>query len=147
LLQEEVGVSEAVASQGQDRAAQVMKSLSDLALVRTAFSSGRSLMSWIRTSVSLYGFGFSISKFIDYLELQQQGTHFSTGLRRLGIALICMGVVALALAMAEHWQRVRRMRALGLPPESPVLLPVAAAGVLIGIGLATLITLTTGWPS
>ena len=140
-------MSEAVASQRQDRAAEVMKSLSDLALVRTAFSSGRSLMSWIRTSISLYGFGFSISKFIDYLELQQQGTHFSAGLHRLGIALIFMGVVALALAIAEHWQRVRRMRKLGLPPESPVLLPVAAAGVLIGIGLATLITITTGWPS
>lgn len=136
-----------MASHEQDKAAELIQALSVLALVRTAFSSERAVMAWIRTAISLYTFGFSISKFIDYLALQETDLQFSTGLRRLGIALIIMGIVALVLAAAEHLKRMRRMRELGLPRESRVSLPVAASGVLLGIGIAVLITITTGWPS
>ena len=80
---------------------------------------------------------------IDYLE-PQQGAEMPVGLRRLGVVLISMGVVSLALAVAEHWNRLRKMRALGLPLQSHVSLPVAAAGALIAIGGATLAALTTG---
>lgn len=134
-------------SQEEDRAAEVIQALSVLALVRTAFSSERSVMAWIRTAISLFTFGFSISKFIDYLELQEPSLQLSSGLRHLGAVLIVMGIVALALAVAEHRKRMRRMSELGLPRESWFSLPVAASAVLIGIGIAALITITTGWPS
>jgi putative membrane protein len=120
-------------------ALEIQKSLSVLALIRTAYSSERSLMAWIRTSVSLYTFGFSISKFIDYLELQKEGIQFSVGFQRVGLALIAMGIVALVFAMFEHLKRIQRMRQLGLPSTSRSLLSAGAATALLLTGIATLI--------
>jgi putative membrane protein len=113
--------------------------LSVLALIRTAYSSERSLMAWIRTSVSLYTFGFSISTFIDYLESQESGTQFSAGLRRVGLALIAMGIVALVLAMIEHLKRIQIMERLGLPSTARFSLPAGAAIALLLTGIVTLI--------
>lgn len=118
---------------------EAQRSLSALALVRTAFSSERALMSWMRTSISLYTFGFSISKFLDYVEGRETGIEFSAGLRRLGFALICMGTIALVLAALEHMKRIRTMARLGLPSTSPVSLPLGAVVVLVAIGIVMLV--------
>ena len=47
----------------------IREELERLAVVRTAYSSERSLKAWMRTAVSLYTFGFAIAKFFDYVEL------------------------------------------------------------------------------
>jgi putative membrane protein len=117
----------------------IIQRLELLALVRTAFSSERSLMAWVRTSASLFTFGFSITKFIAYLEAQRAGVQLSEGLHQLGFALICLGILALLLAVAEHVRRFRTMTELGLPPMSRVSLPIAAAVVVLVIGIASLI--------
>ena len=127
------------------RAAEQVKVLSVFALVRTAFSSERALMAWIRTFVSLYSFGFAITKFGDYLERQGKDSHFSEGPRRLGLALICMGILVLVLAAAEHLRRLWKMKQLGLPSISRFPLPVAAAAVLFVIGTATVIGIACNW--
>lgn len=123
-----------------------MSALSALALVRTAFSSQRSLMSWIRTSVSLYTFGFSIAMFADYLELQQQPVEASGTSRLLGLILIAMGIAAMLLAMFEHTRRIQRMTQLGLPDASRSYLPTVAATALFVIGLVTLVGITLNRP-
>ena len=120
----------------------LMQALSVLALIRTTFSSERSVLSWMRTSVSLYAFGFSIAKFTHFLERHDQG--MSTGLNRLGLALIIMGIVGLAFSLIEHARRVRRMRSLGLPETSPSVLPTAAAGALLTIGIVTMVGIAIG---
>ena len=51
----------------------IRRSLSILALVRTAYSSERALLAWVRTSIALYTFGFAISKFLDYLSVRETG--------------------------------------------------------------------------
>jgi putative membrane protein len=127
-------------------AAEVTRALSIFALVRTAFSSERALLAWMRTSVSLYSFGFSITKFVDYLERQEEGSQYSDGPRRLGLALICMGILVLVLGAAEHFRRLVRMKQLGLPPISRFSLPVAAAVALFVIGAATLVGIASHWP-
>lgn len=129
----------------QLRSAEIVRALSTLALARTAFSSERSLMAWMRTSVSLYSFGFSITKFADYLENQGQGSQFAEGPRRLGLALFCMGILVLVVAAAEHWQRLSRMKQLGLPTVSRFPLPVAGAAALFVIGATTLIGIAFNW--
>lgn len=126
-------------------AARIVKALSDLALVRTAFSSERSLMAWMRTSVSLYSFGFTMTKFVDFLERQGEGSQFSEGPRRLGMVLICVGILVLGLAAAEHLGRLAKMKQLGLPLNSQFSLPVAATVALFVIGTATLIGITSNW--
>jgi putative membrane protein len=98
-------------------------------------------MSWIRTSVSLYTFGFSISKFIDYLESRASDLEFSVGLRRLAVVLIAFGAVALVFAMVEHLKRIQIMKHLGLPPMSPLSLPVGAATALLAVGVAILLSM------
>ncbi len=115
------------------------------ALVRTAFSSEQTLMSWIRTSVSLFTFGFSITQFFYYLEQQQEDVKFSAGPRRLGLSLICVGVVALVLAIVEHVQRLRSMRKQGLPAISRFLLPIISAVAFLAVGITALIGVALNW--
>lgn len=119
--------------------------LNNLALVRTAFSSETSLMAWIRTSVSLYTFGFSLIKFFDYLKVKEMDTHLHEGPRRLGLALVCLGIVVLLPATVEYVRRMKKMKKLGLPKISKIYLPLIAAITLVLIGLTVLISTTFNW--
>jgi inner membrane protein YidH len=129
----------------QTRAAETIRVLSGLALVRTALSSQRSLMAWMRTSASLYTFGFSIAKFTDYLEQQGQGVESSDSTRLLGLMLIAMGIVTVVFAVFEHAMRIRRMRQLGLPEVSQSHRPTIAALALFVIGIVTLVGIALNW--
>ncbi len=115
------------------------------ALVRTALSSEQTLMSWVRTSLSLFTFGFSITQFFYYLEQQQEDSHFSAGPRRLGISLIGVGILVLVLAVVEHVQRLRKVRDQGLPPDSESLLPIGSAGAILAIGIVALASVFLNW--
>jgi len=110
-----------------------------LALIRTALSAERSLMAWLRTTVSLYTFGFSLAKFFDFLGPQTEGTHFWSGPRGLGLALIFYGILMLMLATLGHLKRFRKMKQLGLPIISRFSLSISAAVVLLTIGVTSLI--------
>jgi len=115
------------------------------ALVRTVLSSEQTLMSWVRTSVSLFTFGFSIAKFFQYLSLEQENTEFSAGPRRLGISLICVGLLMLVLAMADHARMIRQMRRQGLPADSGSFLPLGSAVALFAMGLVALVSVFLRW--
>jgi putative membrane protein len=127
--------------------ARAVRFLSVLALVRTSYSSERSLMAWIRTSISLYTFGFTITKFIDYLKMREPGIEFSAGLQRLGFVLICLGMIALVPAGIEHLKRIRTMKKLGLPQTSRPSLPLVTVVALIVLGVATVISIAGVWSS
>ncbi len=127
--------------------AERIEHLNILAIARTAFSSERSLLAWMRTSVSLYTFGFSVAQFIHYLEQKQPGTQYSAGPHRLGLALIGLGIVILVPAALSRVRRLRRMTELGLPDYSKSFLPLGAAAVLLAIGIGTLIGLILTRPS
>ena len=125
--------------------AEIMERLGVFALVRTAFSSERSLLSWMRTSVSTYSFGFALIKFLDYLEKQDSVIKISSGLRSLGIALICVGILVVLLAVLEHGRRLRKMRQLGLPKFSRFPTSFCAALALLVVGVAALMTIVFNW--
>jgi putative membrane protein len=122
-------------------AANLTRELEILALVRTRFSSERGLLAWMRTSVSLFTFGFSMIKFFDFLELQQQGDQIPEDLYRLGIVLICVGIMILGPAVGQHVKRLRRAKELGMPTLSRFSLPIGAATTLFLIGATTLIAI------
>ena len=72
--------------------------------IRTRLSVERTLMSWVRTSVSLIGFGFTIVQFFEHL-------HAIAGVapalrpeapRYLGLALIAAGVIALLISVWQY---------------------------------------------
>ena len=115
------------------------------ALVRTQLAAENTLMAWIRTAVSLYTFGFTISKFFDYLA-QQKGSQPSAGPRLLGISLICVGVLALLLSVVEHVYVRRKLGKLGLPDTLRLSLPIGSAVVLVVIGIVALTSIVLHWP-
>jgi putative membrane protein len=123
---------------------QTKGSVSDhFAWVRTRLAVERTLMAWLRTSVSLIGFGFAIVQFFDRME-QMPGVkpaRFPDAPRYLGLALILCGVLGL---MVSIWQYVGLLRYLwsggfasiaGVTKERKQTPVVAVAVVLMLIGM------------
>jgi inner membrane protein YidH len=115
------------------------------AFVRTAMSSEQSLMSWIRTSVSLYTFGFAIAQFFYYMAGQQESAQLSAGPRILGLALVATGLLAILLGTIEHVLRIRSLREAGLPTNVRFLLPLGSAAAFLLIGIAVLVAISLNW--
>ncbi len=111
------------------------------ALLRTMLAAENTLMAWVRTSVSLYAFGFSIITFFDYLGQQSDNNRTMTIPFVLGFALICIGIISLLLAMAEHKKVRVRLKELGLPSFSRYSLPIGSAIALLVIGSFALIAI------
>jgi putative membrane protein len=111
--------------------------LERLVTIRTAYSSARSLKSWMRTAVSLYTFGFAVAKFFDYVAQQTGALQDSVGPRWLGLAFVALGIISLVLGLIQYLSRLMTMGNLGLSHLWHYMLPAAAAGVLTAIGIAT----------
>lgn len=77
--------------------------------IRTRLAVERTLMSWMRTSVSLIGFGFTIVQFFQRLNgtegvvpaLRPQAP------RQLGLALIACGVLGLTISLWQYRRIVK----------------------------------------
>lgn len=115
------------------------------ALVRTALSSEQTLMSWIRTALSLFTFGFSITQFFYFLDQNQGGAGLAEGPRRLGIALIFMGIVSLAMATVEHIRRISGMKKEGLPEDFKYKAPIGSALGILLIGIVAFVAVFMKW--
>lgn len=71
--------------------------------LRTRLSVERTLMSWVRTSVALIGFGFTIVQFFERLPaLSGRPAVLPDAPRYLGLALIAAGVLALLVSGAQY---------------------------------------------
>jgi inner membrane protein YidH len=96
----------------------------------------RTLMAWIRTSLSMISFGFTTFKFFQYIEESPGafGASRPHGALNLGRVMVVLGVLLLALAVVQHWLFLR-----GLGQRANRKFPVSLA--LIGAGLIGLIGL------
>jgi putative membrane protein len=85
----------------------------ELAADRNRFAAERTLMAWVRTAISMIGFGFTLYKFLEFeLSKDAQATLGSGklhGPRNLGIAFIGMAVLSLTIASVQHYNYMRRM--------------------------------------
>jgi putative membrane protein len=111
--------------------------------LRTRLSVERTLLSWVRTAVSLIGFGFAIVQFFARVQ-QMPGVNparFPDAPRYLGLALIFSGILALVVSIWEYQWTVRYLWGGDFTPiagltkqarQTPVL---AVAGILIFIGI------------
>jgi putative membrane protein len=110
----------------------------DLARERTLMALDRTQMAWIRTGLSMLTFGFSLLKFFQFLRGQEvQRGLVMHGPRKLGLAIMTLGFVALSMAT---WQYVYERRRLHGGPlrQSPAFL---VALFLIGLqGLALILS-------
>src|SRR5262245_23892424 len=84
---------------------------SQFSWVRTRLGVERTLMSWVRTGVSLIGFGFTIYQFFQKLQeaTAPEAAHPQAP-RILGLALIGAGVLALVLAYWQHRNLIAFLR-------------------------------------
>ena len=71
-------------------------------------------MAWIRTALSMIGFGFSIYKFFQYQaeEIAAGNIRRPQAPRNLGLSLIALGTLALA---AATWQHRKFLKSSGNP--------------------------------
>jgi putative membrane protein len=92
-----------------------LKTSDILALDRTRLAAERTLMAWVRTALSMIGFGFTIYKFLQVV--QEQSTLpvlRPQAPRNLGLMLVGIGTFAVIIACVQHWQYVRKLR-----PDQP----------------------------
>lgn len=111
--------------------------------LRTRMSVERTLMSWVRTAVSLIGFGFTIVQFferlsgMDGVDLAQR----PQAPRYLGLALIAAGVASLLISVWQYRTMIRYLQGgsfeqLAGIDEAPMHTPLYAVSIaLIFIGL------------
>lgn len=112
---------------------------------RTRLSADRTLMSIIRTSLSLIGFGFTIHKFFEHLEEQgvlrpaKDSRAFGATLVWLGIGMITLGILFHGVFMLGLRHERNAMERDGLihaeskfPPSYT--LAIAILLLLVGVG-------------
>ena len=95
-------------------------------------------MAWLRTSLSMISFGFTIAKFFQYLA-QQRGEPVVGVFGRawasdtVGLVMTAIGTLALLLAVVQHRQRVNALHKLGLLLQWNLALWVAAPVAVLGV--------------
>ena len=109
-----------------------------LTLDRNFMAAERTLMAWIRTSLSLISFGFTVGKFFDYLAAEK-GKPIRGFIARMlgpdgiGIALVALGTFALLFALVDHRGTIKRLRGEGFQARRTPAIVVATILVVLGI--------------
>src|SRR5690349_20792221 len=97
----------------------------------------RTLMAWLRTSLAMISFGFTLRHFFEYLvekEARPPATLF--GPRSYGLSMMLLGLLMLGMASIQH---VRNMKRFGrLARGQPVSLALVFAMVCLVLGVFTL---------
>ncbi|HEY6817492.1 MAG TPA: DUF202 domain-containing protein [Croceibacterium sp.] len=113
---------------------------SDLGEIRTILAADRTLMAWIRTSLSMLSFGFTIYKFLQTVAQQGPMEHPDSP-QQVGLFLTGLGVAAIVLGTFGYWvtlrdlQRVEHFR-IGRPVLLMALI-MSIAGVAMFVSIAT----------
>jgi putative membrane protein len=114
----------------------------DLGYERTRLAADRTLMAWIRTSVSMISFGFTIFKFFVYLResnllSSQLPLH---GPRNLGLGLVGLGTFLLGMAIVEYLL-YQRWLSREMKKKFPFSTALLAAILISLIGILALLNL------
>jgi putative membrane protein len=82
---------------------------SDLGAVRTVLAADRTLMAWLRTSLSMLSFGFTIYKVLD--SAAKAGVlERSESPQRVGLFLAGMGTASMIMGLIDYWVTLRHVR-------------------------------------
>jgi putative membrane protein len=120
------------------------KQTNELAKERTRESADRTLNAWIRTSISLIGFGFAIAKSYEYVETGYEGwtgkilDPFHAPLF-FGGAFIVLGLLGTFAAVIQYGRILDRIRSGRFIYIEPQRLPQMMAISVLVIGLFGLV--------
>lgn len=107
--------------------------------MRTVLAADRTLMAWIRTSLSMLSFGFTIYKFLDTVA-RQGGLPRPHSPQAVGLFLAALGTTSMVLGTVSYWatlqdlQKVEKFR-LGRPVLL-ISLIISLAGVALFFTIA-----------
>jgi putative membrane protein len=93
-----------------DKGSSSLEKRLDLPFEQSRLAADRTIMAWVRTSLSMIGFGFTIYKFFEYLKESGASPGFPDQRpRNFGLALVILGTVFLVLASIEYFSFLRRL--------------------------------------
>ncbi|MDO1527900.1 DUF202 domain-containing protein [Fulvimonas sp. R45] len=100
----------------------------------------RTYLAWIRTAVSLMGFGFLIERFDVFLVYSTRGAVLKTGLHLhasewLGLGMILLGGVLILLATRDYYRNSRLIRADAEAAYHGTLVERTLTTLLVGLAL------------
>ena len=113
---------------------------------RVFFAAERTLLAWVRTGLTIMGFGFVVAKFGLFLRMLavsqgavDTGAPLHTSMSTVvGIALVLIGTACMILGAVQHRSYTSTLPPTDIPrshdPRYPVLLSVFLAA--LGLGLA-----------
>jgi putative membrane protein len=109
----------------------------ELAKERNREAAERTLMAWIRTALSLIGFGFGIGKLAAYMDAAGLHTRFDVPHSSLifGASFIVVGILGLLAAIVQHARILKRLSQPDFAYNAmrPIAMTVAALLMLIGL--------------
>ena len=100
----------------------------------------RTLMAWIRTSLSLQSFSFSIYSIVESLQSADKLPP-SNAARNVGLILAAAGTLAMGVGTSEYWRSLKQINQLqSFQIRRPLLifaltLCVAGLGLFVGIAM------------
>jgi len=118
----------------------------ELAKERNRAAYDRTLMAWIRTAISLIGFGFAIAKSYEYIqmdEMEKTGRFIDQIHAPLwfGMSFIVLGMLCILGGVIQYGEVVKRIQSAQFTYGEPRPLVKIVALILLIIGIFALITL------
>lgn len=111
----------------------------DLGTLRTVMAADRTLMAWVRTSLSMLSFGFTIYKFLE-TAAQQGALDRPHSPQYVGLFLTGMGTASMILGVVSYWATLKDLqRTEAFRLGRPTLLISAImtiAGIAMFLGIA-----------
>ena len=112
---------------------------SDLGTMRTIMAADRTLMAWVRTSLSMLSFGFTIYKFLESAVQSDQLARADSP-QQVGLFLAGVGTLSMLLGVVSYWTTLKDLRRteefrLGRPGLR-IGASMAIAGVAMFLGIA-----------
>lgn len=81
----------------------------DMGTMRTIMAADRTLMAWIRTSLSMLSFGFTIYKFLEGAAQQKMLPRSGTP-QDVGLFLAGVGTLSMILGVFSYWATLKDLR-------------------------------------
>lgn len=112
----------------------------DLGQIRTIMAADRTLMAWIRTSLSMLSFGFTIYKVLEAFQSEGRRPMHPHAPAAAGLFLAGMGTFAMVMGTVEFFHTMRTLNQIEAfritRPSLIMALVLSVSGVALFLGIA-----------